>query len=78
MAMKLKIETQVWDDQDWAFQHYSDLVAKYGNQWIAVYNQRVVASGHDLGQVEEQAANKTGQAKEKIAVIFVEAGNQIF
>jgi len=78
MATELKIETEFWDDQDWAFQHYPELVAKYGNQWIAVYNQQVITSGHDLGQVEEQAAKKTGQAKEKIAVIFVEAGNQIF
>jgi len=78
MVTNLKIETQVWDDQDWALQHYPELVAKYASQWIAVYNRHVIAAGHDLAEVEEQAAIKTGQAKEKIAVLYVEAGNQIF
>jgi hypothetical protein len=77
MATTLNIEGRFWDDQDWAFQHYPELVVKYAAQWIAVYNREVVASGQDVGQVEEQAAHKTGQPKENIAVIFIEAGDQI-
>jgi len=78
MVANLRIETQILDDQEWAFEHYAELTMKYSNQWVAIYNQQVVASGPNLRQVEAQAASKTGQAEEKIAVIFVEAGDQIF
>jgi len=32
MVTKPKIEAHVWDDQDWACQHYPELVAKYATQ----------------------------------------------
>jgi len=78
MVAHLEIDAQFWDDQDWALQHYAELTTKHSNQWVAVYNQQVVASGPAPEQVRTQAADKTGRARENIVVIFAEAGDQIF
>jgi hypothetical protein len=78
MATELKLESAFWDDQEWGIQHYGELVDKYRNQWVAIVDQRVVSHGYELSPVEGEASQKTGRAKGQIALIYVEAGNQIF
>ena len=67
---------EFWDDMDWVSKHYSDLVKKYPDKWIAVVNGKVVSSGQDLGKVLEEAKMKTG--KEHIVVEFIECGGHIY
>lgn len=78
MATKLKVEPEFWDDQEWGFQHYGELVDKYSDQWVAIVGKRVVSHGPDLSKVEEEASKKTGKAEDQIPLMYVEAGNQIF
>lgn len=78
MTRKLRIEPTFWDNQEWAFQHYAELVHNYSSQWIAVADQRVVSHGPNPTKVEEEASQKTGKPKECIALMYVEAGNQSF
>jgi hypothetical protein len=73
---KIKMEPkEFWEDQKWGFKHYSELVRKYPDQWVAIRDKKVVASG-DLAEVELEAKRKTG--KEDIPVIFVESGSHIY
>ena len=73
---KIKIEgKKFWEDQEWGFKHYSELVRKYPDQWVAILDKKVVASG-DLAEVEMEAKRKTG--KKYIPVIFVESGSHIY
>ncbi len=72
----VKIEPkEFWRDEKWGFKHYSELVRKYPDRWVAIVNRKVVASG-DLKVVEEEAKKKTG--KKHIPVIFVESGSHIY
>ena len=63
-------------DVDWAYANYNALAAAHPNQWVAVVDERVVAAGVDLGQVETEAARIAG--RQDVAVIFVEHGIHVY
>lgn len=68
---KIKIEPkEFWDDKEWAFSHYSELMQKYLNHWVAIINKEVVSVGSDLKKVREDARKKTD--RKEIPLIFVE------
>ena len=69
------ISENFWEDQQWAFQHHSDLLDTYKDMWIAVVNKKVVSAGSSLEKVEAEAKRKTG--KDEIPVFFVECGAHI-
>ena len=63
-------------DVDWAYANYNALAAAHPNQWVAVVDERVVAAGVDLGEVETEAARVAG--RQDVAVIFVERGIHVY
>lgn len=78
MGTKFAIEEDFWEDQEWGFKHYPQLVDSYKDSWIAIVDKKVVSYGRDLSKVEEEAVRKTGKDKKRIAVMYVESGTQIF
>lgn len=71
----LRLPKRFWEDKEWAFVHYSELVKKYPNMWIAVLNKKIIGASSDLGKVEEVKAT-TG--KNHIPVIFLEDGSHVY
>jgi len=71
-----QIEKRFWDDLNWAREHHTDLLTRYQDQWIAVYNREVVAFGPKLGKVEKQARQKTG--RHSVTVYFVDSGYNFY
>lgn len=68
---EIKIEPkEFWDDKEWAFSHYSELMQKYPNYWVAIVNKEVVSAGKDLKKVRDEARKRTG--REEIPLIFIE------
>ncbi len=59
-------------DQEWALDNYQKFMKEYPDQWIAIYNKKVVAKGKDLTSVEEEAKKATGLNSEEIPVLFIE------
>lgn len=74
--MPTTISKEFWDDQQWGFQHHSDLIEQYKDQWIAISNKRVISSGTDLGKVKDEA--KRIAKKKEIPVMFVECGAHMY
>ena len=72
------IDKRYWDDMKWAREHYSELLAQYPNQWVAIYNQRVVAHGKSGTVVEQEAEQVTGQPESEIPVCYVDSGDTIY
>ncbi len=71
----IKLPKRFWEDKEWAFAHYSELLEKYQNMWIAVLNKKIIAASPDLGKVEEIKA----KAEDKhIPVIFLEDGSHVY
>jgi hypothetical protein len=66
-----------WRDQNWAFDHYSELVKRYKDRWVAVVNRHVVASSKSSVKAQEQAQAKTGR-RSPIAVVYVETGRHVY
>ena len=60
----------------WAFAHYSDLVRKYPNQWVAFAHRRVLAHGKALMPVLNQARRKVRERE--IPHLFVERGIHVY
>lgn len=71
----IKLPNRFWEDKEWAFAHYSELLKQHPNEWVAVLNKKIIAASNDLGKVEEIKA-KTG--KKHIPVIFLEDGSHVY
>jgi len=69
--MKTEAE-EFWDDMQWGEDNYIELAKKYPEQWVAIVNKKVVASGHSLRDIEIEAERKTKKKKELIPTIFVD------
>lgn len=41
-------------DGDYLDQHYEELLEQYPEQWVAIYNQRVVAHAKDIWELVRQ------------------------
>ena len=54
----------------WLKENYIDLIADYPNQWIAVLEQKVVATGNSKRQVEKQAKEQAGDRQ--FSLYFIE------
>lgn len=45
-----------WEDEAWAQDHFLDLVLRYPDQWVCVYQRQVVAVHEDLNTARTSAA----------------------
>lgn len=70
------ISKEFWEDQQWGFQHHTELLRQFKDQWIAISDKKVVSSGLDLGKVKEKARKVT--KKKEIPVMFVECGAHLY
>lgn len=73
---KSKIQNSFWNDWDYAFENYSELIKKYPNKWVALFNKKVIAFGSDLKKVKETSKAKVGN--KKIPFIHVESGGNVY
>ena len=71
------IPKSYWQDEQWAFDHYPELVKRYGDRWVAVVHRRVIAASKSSVKAEEQARAKTGR-RLPIAVVYVETGRHVY
>lgn len=65
-----------WEDDEWAEEHYDELVRKYPQKWVAVVHKKVVSVGDSPTKVREEARKKTGA--EHIPITFVERGIVVY
>jgi len=67
---------EFWEDEDWAYDNYNDLVKLYPDQWVSIVDKHVVASGKNGTEVIELTERKTG--RNEFPVIFVEKGIRVY
>lgn len=65
-----------WAEEEWAWAHYAEFMKEYPDQWIAVWQQHVVAHGESLVETETSAQEKTGLPQ--VPVIFVEGRVHVY
>lgn len=67
---------QFWEDMRWGRKRHAQLLKKYKDKWVAIFKNRVIASGKILAEVQEKAKKVTGG--KIVAVKFVECGAHIY
>ncbi len=67
---------EFWEDEDWAFDNYNELVKLYPNQWVSIVDKHVVAAGENRGEVIELAKRKA--ERKDFPTIFVEKGIRVY
>jgi len=62
MIMMIKRVTEMAvKDFEWIDQHYSELMTKYPNMYIAVREGRILAAHKEFGKVYDEATKKAGK-----------------
>ncbi len=72
------MDRRYWEDLKWARDHHSELLVRYRNQWVAIYQEQVVAYGTSGNAVEREAERKTGRPETEIPVYYVDSGSNIY
>ena len=67
---------EFWDDLDWADAHMDEISAAHPDQWVAIVDRRVVASGPILAAVESRTMALTGRTE--FPVLFAETGIRVY
>ncbi|MFQ6087915.1 MAG: DUF5678 domain-containing protein [Candidatus Methanofastidiosia archaeon] len=67
---------EFWEDKNWAYENYSELVKRFSDQWIAIVDKKVICADPDLEKVEKKAREKT--SKKHIPIIFIESGMNVY
>ncbi len=70
-----KLPNEFWVDQRWALEHYSEFRKEYADMWIAILNQKIVASGEGLTEEKEEFLRKN--AGRPLVILFVESEARI-
>jgi hypothetical protein len=60
-------EKRIWDDIEWADKN-EDVQRKYGGEWVAILDRKIVAHGMDRDVVVKEAVAATNRPEEEIAV----------
>ena len=66
---------QYWLDRQWIHDNYPQLVNDHANEWVAVHCSRILASGPDLGGVEDAARLQCSTAD--VVFQFIDDGSLI-
>jgi len=78
MVRKLEITKEFREGIDWIQSHRRDLHKEYQGKWVAVYRDKVIASGKGFNLVEKKAVEITGVPQTKIPLVFMEDPHCIY
>jgi len=70
------ISSEFWEDEDWAYDNYIELVKMYPDQWVAVVDKKVIASGNNIAKIVEITEQETG--RKEFPVIFLEKTVRVY
>lgn len=73
-----KVSKEFWDDLLWSEEHYSELMERFPDKWVAIVDKKAVFSGESIKTVEIEAEKITGKSKDEIPIVFVECGAHIY
>ena len=70
------LSDEFWKDDHWAHKHYQDLIKKYPDKWVAVFNKKIISFGNNIKKVEKEA-KKIIKDKE-FPILFIEKGAHVY
>lgn len=74
--MKLDLPKRFYSDRDWALKHHNELIGKYEDSWVAIFNRKVVASSDDVYEALDIAKKKTRISE--IPVVYISKMSNVY
>ena len=78
MDSRLQVSREFLNGMAWIQSHRVKLHTEYQGKWIAVYRDKVVASGKSIDSVEKKALEITKEPYTKIPMVFMEDPHCIY
>lgn len=79
-AAEIKIPSPVsqeyWVDSEWAHEHMNEISEKYPNQWVVIFNKKVIAASTSGSEAEQIATEKVGN--QEFVIMFAEKGIRVY
>ena len=62
---------QYENDLAWVLENYASLIEKYGNEFVAVLNQKVLSHASTIQQLKEELSTKFKEESNRAVIEFV-------
>jgi hypothetical protein len=67
---------EYWEDSKWANEHMNEISEKYPNQWVVIFNKKVIAASRSGSEAEQIATEKVGD--QEFVILFAEKGIRVY
>ncbi len=67
---------EYWEDSEWAYEHMNEISEKYPNQWVVIYDKKVVTASTSGSEAEQIAREKVGN--QEFVILFAEKGIRVY
>lgn len=67
---------EYWENSEWAYEHMNEISEKYPNQWVVIYDKKVVAASTSGSEAEHIATEKVGN--QEFVILFAEKGIRVY
>lgn len=67
---------EYWEDSKWANEHMNEISEKYPNQWVVIFNKKVIAASRSGSEAEQIAREKVGD--QEFVILFAEKGMRVY
>jgi hypothetical protein len=76
MTLPSPISKEYWENSEWAYEHMNEISAKYPNQWVIVFDKKVIAASRSGSEAEHIAKEKV--ANQEFVILFAEKGIRVY
>ena len=76
MKLPSRGSKEYWEDSKWAYEHMHEISEKYPNQWVVIFNKKVIADSRGGSEAEQIATEKVGN--QEFVILFAEKGIRVY
>lgn len=76
MILPSPVSKEYWENSEWAYEHMKEISAKYPNQWVVIFDKKVIAASITGSEAERIAKEKVGN--QEFVILFVEKGIRVY
>jgi hypothetical protein len=70
------VSQEYWEDSEWAHEHTNEISEKYPNQWVVIFDKKVIAASRSGAEAEHIATEKVGD--QEFVILFAEKGIRVY
>ena len=67
---------EYWEDSKWAYEHMNEISEQYPNQWVVIFNKKVIGASRSGSEAEQIATEKVSD--QEFVILFAEKGIRVY